>query len=209
MVFELFYSIIESILTIIKSASYIGIFIGMVIESSFFPFPSEIILIPAGALVARGEMNFFLVIIAGISGSLLGAWINYFIALFIGRTTVDLFIDKYGKFIFITKDKMKKTDDYFEKHGEITTFIGRLIFVIRQLISLPAGFARMNFWKFSLYTALGAGIWTLILVTTGYFLGSSAINTGVKIITLLLFIASIIIIAIYLLIKKSRKKRLK
>jgi len=93
--------------------------------------------------------------------------------LFLGRKTIDILVDKYGRFLFITRRKMDKADYYFKEHGEITTFVGRLIFIIRQLISLPAGFSRMNFWKFSLFTALGAGIWTAILIIIGYFFGSS------------------------------------
>ena len=174
----------------------------MAIESSFFPFPSEVILIPSGALVARGELSFFLVFLSGLFGSVLGAWINYFLAFFLGRQTVDLLIDKYGKFFFINKSKLRKTDRYFENHGEITTFVGRLIFVIRQLISLPAGFARMNFWKFTLYTALGAGIWTATLITIGFYF--NGLGSEVKIITGLLLIVSLIFSLIYYLKTKSK-----
>jgi len=190
------------ILDLIKNLGYFGIFIGMAIESSFFPFPSEVILIPSGALVARGELSFFLVFLSGLFGSVLGAWINYFLAFFLGRQTVDLLIDKYGKFFFINKSKLRKTDRYFENHGEITTFVGRLIFVIRQLISLPAGFARMNFWKFTLYTALGAGIWTATLITIGFYF--NGLGSEVKIITGLLLIVSLIFSLIYYLKTKSK-----
>jgi membrane protein DedA with SNARE-associated domain len=202
-VYELFLNLIENLLLIIKELGYLGIFIGMTIESSFFPFPSEVILIPAGVLVARGEMNFLLVFLAGLAGSILGAWINYAIALFLGRKTIDLLIDKYGRFLFLNKSKLRKTDNYFKKHGEITTFIGRLIFVIRQLISLPAGFAKMNFWKFTLFTALGAGIWTAILITIGYFFGSSA-QPIAKIITGVLLVLSLFLALIYY--AKTREK---
>jgi membrane protein DedA with SNARE-associated domain len=205
MVYELFLSLIESVLLVIKQLGYLGIFIGMTIESSFFPFPSEVILIPAGALVARGEMNAFLVFFAGLGGSLLGAWINYALAFFLGRTAVDALVDRYGKFLFITKSKLKDTDRYFDKHGEITTFVGRLIFVVRQLISLPAGFARMNFWKFTLYTGLGAGIWTAILIYVGYFFGSS-IEPVMKLITALLIEISLIIALIYTLRKRIKRR---
>ena len=100
MLIELFFQFVDILLSIIKELGYLGIFIGMTIESSFFPFPSEAILIPAGVLVAKGEMNFILVLIAGLLGSLAGALINYFLALYLGRKTVNLLVSKYGKFFF-------------------------------------------------------------------------------------------------------------
>jgi membrane protein DedA with SNARE-associated domain len=201
MLIESFQRLIELILSIINELGYIGIFIGMTIESSFFPFPSEIILIPAGALVARGEMSFLLVFIAGLLGSLLGAWINFFLAFFLGRKTIDVLISRYGKFLFFTKRKLERSDTYFKKHGEITTFIGRLIPLVRQVISLPAGFAKMNFFKFSLFTAIGAGLWTILLILLGYFFGSE-IGYLSKLVTLVLIILALIILIIY-----SRKKK--
>ncbi len=203
MLFELFYRLTETLLSIIKEIGYLGIFIGMTIESSFFPFPSEVILIPAGVLVARGEMSFFLVFLAGLLGSLVGAWINFFLALFLGRKTIDFLISKYGKFLFINEKNLRKTDNYFKKHGEVTTFVGRLIPLVRQLISLPAGFAKMNFLKFTLFTALGAGIWTAILIYIGYFFGSN-VQPIMKIITAVLLAISLIIILIYALTRKKK-----
>lgn len=202
MLFELFYRLIETLLSIIKEIGYLGIFIGMVIESSFFPFPSEVILIPAGALVAKGEMSFFAVFFAGLLGSLVGAWINFFLALFLGRKTIDFLISKYGKFLFINRENLRKTDNYFKKHGEVTTFVGRLIPLVRQLISLPAGFAKMNFLKFSVFTALGAGIWTAILIYIGYFFGSD-VQLFMKEVIALLLIISLTILLIYYLIKRK------
>jgi len=206
MLIELFSQLIQTLLVIIKELGYIGIFIGMTIESSFFPFPSEIILIPAGALVAKGEMSFWLVFFAGVLGSLVGALINYFLALFLGRKAIDLLISKYGKILFISKKNLNKSEDYFEKHGSITTFIGRLIVGIRQLISLPAGFAKMNLLKFCIFTSLGAGIWTVILIYIGYFLGSDIEPIQKITISLILLLVSLIILIIYLLKKKRLRK---
>lgn len=207
MLIELFNQLTAVLLSIINELGYLGIFIGMALESSFFPFPSEIILIPAGVLVAKGEMTFVLVFLAGLLGSLSGALINFFLALYLGRTTVDFLISKYGKVFFINKAGLKKSDRYFKKHGDITTFIGRLIPVIRQLISLPAGFSKMNLFKFCLFTGLGAGIWTAVLIYTGYFFGNNSawLNGNLKIITLILLLFSLIIITIYVLRGKAHK----
>tara|TARA_B100000315_G_scaffold254813_1_gene296673 strand:+ start:194 stop:790 length:597 start_codon:yes stop_codon:yes gene_type:complete len=187
------------------SVGYLGIFIGMVIESSFLPFPSEIILIPAGALAAQGKMNFGLILFVGLLGSLAGALINYFIALHLGRPVFEKLILKYGKFFFLTEKKLRKTDVYFEKHGEITTFIGRLIPGIRQLISLPAGFAKMNFSKFVLFTSLGAGIWALILICIGYLFGNNIelITKNITAISLILLVFSLVVLIFYV----SRRKK--
>ena len=176
----------------------------MLIESSFFPFPSEIVLIPAGALVSMGEMNLFIVLFVGITGSIVGATFNYFLAFFLGREVVEFFISKYGKFMFITEKQIKKVDDYFKRNGDITTFSGRLIPVIRQLISLPAGFAEMKFSRFVLFTGIGAGIWTFILILIGYFIGSNSvlINKNMNIITLAVSIFSVIIFLTYFKYKK-------
>ncbi len=206
--FEIFYNLIEALIAVIKELGYLGIFIGMTIESSFIPFPSEIILIPAGALVAKGEMAFLFVFLAGLFGSLAGALINFFLALLLGRTAVDFLVSKYGKILFINKEKLKKSDDYFRKYGEITTFIGRLIPVIRQLISLPAGFSRMNIFRFCLFTSLGAGIWALILIYIGYIFGNNAdvIQRNIDSITIILLLFSSIILIIYILWIKNKRK---
>jgi len=203
---ELFFQLTEILLAIVKEFGYLGIFLGMTIESSFFPFPSEIVLVPAGALIAKGEMTFMAVFIAGLLGSLTGALINFFLALFLGRTAVDFLISKYGKIIFLNKAKLKQSDDFFNKHGGITTFIGRFIPVIRQLISIPAGFSRMNLLKFCLYTSLGAGIWALILIYIGYFFGNNSelITQNVHAILWTLLFSSLIISITYIILNKKR-----
>lgn len=204
MVVEYLSQLVEALLSLIGELGYIGIFIGMTIESSFFPFPSEVILIPAGALIARGEMAFLPVFFAGLLGSLVGALISFFLAFFLGRKTVDFLISKYGKFLFITRKKLKKSDYYFKKHGEVTIFIARLIPLVRQIISLPAGFSKMSLFKFILFTALGAGIWTALLIYVGFFFGSQVEST-LKLITLTIMLISLSIIIAYILVNKKKK----
>ncbi len=204
--FSLISQISTFLLELINNLGYLGIFIGMTIESSFFPFPSEIIMIPAGALIAQGKMSLHLVFISGILGSVTGALINYYLALFLGRPLIDILIDRYGKFFFISRKNLKKSDIYFKKHGEITTFLGRLIPGIRQIISLPAGFSKMNLLKFILFTTLGAGFWIFILIYTGYFLGNNLvfIENNLNIIVLLLTIFSLITALFYILYEKRK-----
>jgi membrane protein DedA with SNARE-associated domain len=148
---------------------YTGIVVLMTVESSLFPFPSEVVIPPAGFLAATGRMDLTLVILAGIAGSLLGAFFNYWMALKLGRP----FFERYGKYVFVSHEALERADLYFAKHGHISTFVGRLIPGIRQLISLPAGVARMPLGIFTFFTALGAGIWVVVLALLGYFLGDN------------------------------------
>lgn len=205
MIIELLSNLMSLILSIIENLSYIGILIGMAIESSFFPFPSEAILIPAGYLAFQGKMSILGIFIASLIGSLIGALINYFLALLLGRKLIEFAISKYGRFLFLSKKSLKKSDDYFEKHGEITTFVGRLIPGIRQIISLPAGFAKMNLFKFILFTLAGAGIWSLFLIFLGYFFGknNSYILENINILSLIFAIIFLIIIFLFKIIKRK------
>ena len=161
--------IAQTIVDLIFDWGYLGIFLLMAIESSFIPFPSEIVLIPAGYLASQGDMSLGMIMSSALGGSMVGAFINYYLALLLGRRI----LQKYGKYFFIKESALDKMDNYFQKHGAISTFIGRLIPGIRQLISIPAGLSRMNLVVFSTYTALGAGIWALILVLLGYFIGEN------------------------------------
>lgn len=193
---------------LIDSGSYLGIFILMTIESSFIPFPSEIVMIPAGYLAYQGKMSLAFAFFAGLFGSIVGALFNYYIAFYLGRNIVDKLVSKYGKIFFLDFNSVGKSEAFFEKHGEITTFTSRLIPVIRQLISLPAGFAKMKLPKFIAYTSLGAGIWIAVLLSIGYFFGSNQelINQNLTIISRVILILAILIIGIYIFVKYRKGK---
>ncbi len=188
----------------IGDMGYLGIFLLMFIESTFFPFPSEIIMIPAGYLAYQGEMNLYIVIVVGILGSVAGALLNYYLAMYLGKKI----ILKYGKYFFIKEETLDKLDTFFAKHGEISTFTGRLIPGIRQLISLPAGLARMNIAKFSFYTAIGAGIWIVVLVAIGYMVGSNQelISKYMKSATLIALVSVVLIIVFYVVRHRRRRE---
>ncbi len=182
---------------------YIGIFIMMAIESSFVPFPSEIVLIPAGYLASQGEMSVGMILLSALGGSLVGAFINYFLALTLGRAI----LVKYGKYFFIKETTLLKMEEFFTQHGHISTFTGRLIPGIRQLISIPAGLARMNLVEFSLFTALGAGIWALVLIMLGYILGENQelISQYLKQITTGVIALLVVLVFVYYKIKTKRR----
>ena len=156
----------------VENANYLFVFIFMTIESSFIPFPSEVVVPPAAYLACTGsDMNFGLVIVFATLGALTGAFINYYLALWIGRPIVYRFANsRFGHACLIDQAKVEKAEAYFDKKGAISTFVGRLIPAVRQLISIPAGLARMNIGVFVLFTALGAGIWNIILAGLGYWL---------------------------------------
>ena len=194
------HDIIDFIVSSVSSWGYVGIFVMMFLESSFFPFPSEVAMIPAGYLAHKGEMSLALTFISGTLGSLLGAIFNYYLCYFFGREI----ILKYGKFVGITHEKMDKFEAFFNKHGEISTFNSRLIPGIRQYISLPAGLAKMNIFRFCLFTTLGAGIWCAVLLEVGYFLGTNPDKQTLLTITIALLAVVAMISAIYIL--KQRKR---
>lgn len=163
----------------VENANYLFVFVFMVVESSFIPFPSEVVVPPAAYLActntgAGADMNIWLVVIVATTGALVGAFINYYIALWIGRPVVYSFADsRFGHMLMINREKVVKAEEYFDKHGAVSTFVGRLIPAIRQLISIPAGISKMNVGQFALYTSLGAGVWNGILALLGYWLSLS------------------------------------
>jgi membrane protein DedA with SNARE-associated domain len=198
------HEIAETIVQSIGHMGYWGIFLLMFLESTFFPFPSEIIMIPAGYLAHKGEMNIYIIVLIGVLGSVAGALFNYYIAVHFGRK----FILKYGKYFFIKEETLDKLEAFFTKHGELSTFNGRLIPGIRQLISLPAGLARMNIAKFAFYSALGAGIWVVVLVVIGYLLGSNEelISEYLRSATLIALLCVALITIFYVMRQRRRKE---
>lgn len=156
----------------VEHADYLFVFLFMVIESSFIPFPSEVVVPPAAYIAAQSdEMNIFLIVLVATAGAIVGALVNYFLSLWIGRPLVYKFANsRFGHACLINEQKVEKAERYFDKHGAISTFIGRLIPAVRQLISIPAGLARMNIGVFVVFTGLGALVWNAILAGLGYWL---------------------------------------
>lgn len=206
MVVEFYQAAVEFLLQLALSIGYKGTFIWMTIESTFVILPSELLLIPQGVLVQQGKLSFLLIFLASVVGSVVGALINYWLALHLGRRAVNSLVKKYGKIFFINEESIAKSERYFEKHGEITTFVGRLIPVVRQLVSLPAGFSKMPLGKFIGYTALGAGIWSAILIYIGYLFGGNMalVEANLSAISFTVLGVVLIIILVYILRKKKR-----
>lgn len=197
--------VVQWIVATVGQWGYTGIVVMMLLESSFFPFPSEVVMIPAGYLAQKGEMNIVVAIVMGIVGSWLGALINYYLAVFLGRP----FFLKYGKYLLISEDKFVRVEEFFRRHGEIGTFTGRLIPVLRQYISFPAGLARMNLAHFLLFTGLGAGIWVTILACIGYVAGQNEklIRDHLHNATIWVVVASLVIIAAYVYFYRRKMRR--
>lgn len=195
---------VNFILHSVSGMGYAGIVILMALESSFVPFPSEVVVPPAGYLAARGEMNIYLVILSGVCGSLIGALVNYYIAVFMGRKL----LEKYGKYFLLSPERLEKIDRYFKTHGEITTFVGRLLPGIRQYISFPAGLGRMNMAKFCFFTSLGAGIWVVVLAVVGYIVGNNIelIKSNMRPITLITLCILAVIVAVYIWWHRNRRR---
>ena len=163
----------------VDNANYLFVFLFMVIESSFVPFPSEVVVPPAAYLACThsgtgADMNIVVVVLIATLGAMVGAFINYYLALWVGRPVVYRFADsRFGHACLIDRAKVERAEAYFDKHGAISTFIGRLIPAIRQLISIPAGLSRMNVGTFALFTFLGALVWNAVLALLGYWLSTA------------------------------------
>lgn len=204
---------------LLDQINYWVIFLLMTIESSFIPFPSEVVIPPAAWLAAtEGQLNIFLVILVGTLGADMGAIINYYLARYLGRPIIyKLAASKWGKMLLITPEKIEQSEKYFEKRGAISTFIGRLIPAVRQLISIPAGLSRMKLPTFLIFTTIGALIWNSILAGIGYYLSTiESVDSREKVVNAAAtysheigyIIAGIVLIAIlYFVLKKKRKNK--
>jgi membrane protein DedA with SNARE-associated domain len=201
----MFAALVSWLVGVVGSLGYPGIVALMFLESSFFPFPSEVVIPPAGYLARMGEMNAIAVVASGIAGSLLGAYFNYYIAVRWGRR----FFERFGKYFFVSPEALDKAEAFFAKHGHISTFTARLLPVIRQYVSLPAGLARMNLAKFGVYTGLGSGIWVVALTVLGYWIGGAGddMARGLHKITAGLVTFCVVLVAGYVLYCARRARK--
>ncbi|OGY87639.1 MAG: hypothetical protein A2233_01670 [Candidatus Kerfeldbacteria bacterium RIFOXYA2_FULL_38_24] len=189
------------------ATGYVTVFFGMVLESMIFPIPSEAIMPFAGFLIAEKKFSFFLVILISTIGSLSGSLISYYIGYYGGQA----FVNKFGRYFLINQDELKATEKFFQKNGQITIFISRFIPIIRHLISLPAGMAKMNLGKFLLLTVLGAGLWNSFLTVLGYHLRQNwqLVIKYSKVVDDLMIIVILIFITLYIYRHISKKRRIK
>ena len=159
--------LIHWLLDTLLRLGYPGIVALMAMESSVLPLPSEFVMPPAGYWVAKGQLNLWLVLACGTLGSIVGALANYWVAQLLGRA----FVRRFGRFVLLTERSLERSERFFAAHGEISTLVGRLLPVVRHLISIPAGIARMSLGRFVLFTGIGAFAWCAVLTGIGYFLG--------------------------------------
>ena len=199
----------------LENLNYWTITLLMAIESSFIPFPSEVVVPPAAyKAAATGELNVWLVILSATLGALIGAFLNYFLALWLGKPIVYKFANsRLGHMCLLDEQKIVKAEEFFVRHGVVATLIGRLVPAVRQLISIPAGLARMNIAKFALYTAIGAGLWNAVLAAMGYYL-ESVVPEDQLLATVTKYsheigygILAVVVIALAIIIYKGVKKK--
>lgn len=198
----------------LNNLNYWTITLLMAIESSFIPFPSEVVVPPAAYKAYHGELNIWLVILFSTLGAEVGALVNYYLAKYLGRPIIYRFAEsRVGRMCLLSTKKMEQAEAFFNKHGVISTFIGRLVPAVRQLISIPAGLARMNMPKFLIFTALGALTWNSILAVLGYVAGRALpreefdafINEKSHAIGMV-FVAIFVLIVAYLVYQGFKKK---
>lgn len=196
----------EWLVHFVHTLGYPGIFIMTFLESTFVPIPSEVTMIPAGYLVQQGEMSLFWVLFASITGTIGGALANYYIALHFGRRI----LLHYGKYFFFDQEKMYKLDRFFARHGEISTFTGRLIPGLRHFISFPAGLAHMDIKKFCIYTGAGGAIWMVTLTMVGYLIGGNKhmLRQYMPYITTACVVAVVLLITVYMWHHRRKKNAL-
>ena len=199
----------------LENLNYWTITLLMAIESSFIPFPSEVVVPPAAyKAAATGELNVWLVILSATLGAVIGAFINYFLALWLGKPIVYKFANsRLGHMCLLNEQKIVKAEEFFVRHGVVATLVGRLVPAVRQLISIPAGLARMNIAKFALYTAIGAGLWNAVLAAMGYYL-ESVVPEDQLLATVTKYsheigygILAVVVIALAIIIYKGVKKK--
>ena len=196
-------TLITFLTNFINEIGYFGIFVGMFLESTLVPLPSELVMIPAGLAVSSGEMNIYIALFAGVLGNVAGAVFSYYLAASIGRTI----LFRIGKYFFVKAETIIKIEKFFENHGPISIFIGRLLPGFRHFISLPAGVARMDMKLFLIYTTLGSTIWNSILIAVGFFIGNNhkLIAENLYVIALGLLGFCIAILLGYIFLKPTRK----
>ena len=199
---ELFEIIFKIILNFVQSFGYIGIFLMTFVESTFIPMPSEFTLIPAGYLVARGDMNILPVLLSSVLGALLGSLFNYFIAYYFGRKLFTI----YGKYFFLNSQQLNTIELFFTRYGGISTLLGRMLPGIKHFISFPAGLAKMNLHLFSLYTTIGSFFWLSFLLYLGYVVGTNQqlISTYIKKFNLIIVFFVVCIILFLYILKKFK-----
>ena len=202
---------------LLNNLTYPNIMLLMLLESTVVPVPSELVVAPAAYHAAGGGLNVFLVVLVATIGAAIGASINYVVALYVGRPVIYKFANsKWGKMCLLNQEKVEKSERYFDNHGVAATLTGRLIPGIRHLISIPAGLARMNYWKFLLYTTIGAGAWHSILALLGWYLHSVVPEDQLEATIekynhyiVLGIIAIVALVVVYFVVKHYRKKAAK
>ena len=203
--FEIFVKFAQFCLWFVENYGYWGIFLTLVIESSFIPLPSELTLIPAGVLIKSSVLKASPVLLVSILGTIVGSLLNYYIAKYCGKKL----LEKYGKYLFLNEKKIELMDTFFQQHGSLSVFFGRLLPGIKHIISFPAGLVSMNLAKFCVYTGLGSAIWNSFLIILGYIIGSNTelIKTFIKKFNyIIIFLVSLIILYYVYAQYKKRKK---